>query len=56
MTLRSNGSTDTCISEGVATFLRYAFTAHGMFGMRAYVGSDISTLMPRAILWRLKRQ
>src|SRR5437016_12973457 len=27
--LRSKGSSDTCISDGVSTFLYRAFTAHG---------------------------
>ena len=27
--LSSKGSSDTCISDGLSTFLQYAFTAHG---------------------------
>src|SRR5215471_10019619 len=29
--LSSKGSSDTCISDGVATFLYHAFTAHGAY-------------------------
>src|SRR5262249_40224475 len=34
--LSSKGSSDTCISDGVATFLYHAFTAHGAHLVRIH--------------------
>jgi hypothetical protein len=42
--------------EGPSVALRLVTAAWGMFGMRAYVRSDINTFMSRAILCRLERE
>src|SRR5262249_17279455 len=45
--LSSKGSSDTCISEGVSTFLYLAFTAHGAYPVLVHAHFTLAPLKAR---------
>src|SRR5213594_362137 len=47
--LRSKGSSDTCISDGVSTFLYRAFTAHGAHLVRVHAHLTLASFEARVV-------